>query len=62
MSYIQKYPAEWTWVTATLNRNPGSFVQAFCEAALAADPLNYEILRPAVLQLMEKYPLHYVAS
>lgn len=56
---IQQFPEELDWVNATLHplsSKPGSFVTAFCQAALAADESNYTILRPAVRILMEKYP------
>lgn len=34
----------------------GGFVSAIAEAAMRADGLNYPILRPALLQLKDKYP------
>jgi hypothetical protein len=34
----------------------GSFLKTLSQAAFRADPLNYVILRPALLQLKSKYP------
>ena len=34
----------------------GSFVKMFAETSMRADSENYLILRPALLQLMQKYP------
>ena len=39
---------------------PGSFLRSFLEACVRADHLNYEILRPALLQIKEKYPLRVI--
>jgi hypothetical protein len=38
------------------NDNPGDFLRMFLESVLRADAQNYEILRPALLQIMAKYP------
>ena len=34
----------------------GDFLKSIAHAALRADPSNYEILRPALLKFVEKYP------
>lgn len=59
---IQFYPDELDYVNATLHpslRAPDdkSFLGTFCQACLRADDDNYELLRPALLALMEKYPV-----
>lgn len=41
---------------AILEPECGSFLEAICRAAVAADAENYEILRPVVRLLIEKYP------
>jgi hypothetical protein len=35
---------------------PGGFLRAVADAAVRADSFNYDILRPALLQLQAKYP------
>ncbi len=53
------YPDELDYVNAQLyNRDPldKSFLGTFCHACLRADADNYEILRPALAALMQKYP------
>jgi hypothetical protein len=59
MSVIQEHPAELNYVNAwigPLAQRPGNFLSTFLEACLRADDENYEILRPALLILMDKYP------
>jgi len=46
------------WVYGIFKMNAGSFLQTIAEAAQRADGENYEIIRPALLQLKKKYP-HY---
>ena len=56
---IQLYPDDLDWVNAQLHsRDPEdhSFVGLFCHVALRADHENYELLRPSLLKIMEKYP------
>jgi len=56
---VQTDPALISWVLGIANGKPtrsGDFLRALADAALRADALNYEILRPALLQLKEKYP------
>lgn len=58
MAIIQKYPHELDYVNAK-RRDPGelkSFLSWFCGACLRADAENYEIVRPALLIFMDKYP------
>jgi hypothetical protein len=38
-------------------KDSNSFLEKFCEACLRADNQNYELLRPALRELMKKYPL-----
>lgn len=46
------------WLTNASDpaRGAGSFVRAIANAAQCADSENYALLRPALLQLKEKYP------
>lgn len=56
---IQCYPAELDYVNAKLRekgQDDKSFLGFFLQACLRADPQNYEIVRPALLNLMQKYP------
>lgn len=56
---IQFYPEELDWVNATQSvRRPGdkSFLGFVCDAALRADPQNYELMRPFLKLMMRKYP------
>lgn len=56
---IQFYPDELDYVNAKLNPSApkvGSFLECFLHACAAADGQNYELLRPALRTIMEKYP------
>jgi hypothetical protein len=56
---VQSDPALISWVLGISNGKPtraGDFLRAVANAALRADTQNYEILRPALLELKEKYP------
>jgi len=56
---IQHYPDELDYVNAILapaGPKAGSFLSAFCQACAAADWENYELLRPILAKLIEKYP------
>jgi hypothetical protein len=58
---IQSYPDELDYVNAQLHplirqADDKSFLDTFCLACLRADAQNYEILRPALVDLMQKYP------
>lgn len=56
---IQFYPDELDYVNAKLAPTApksGSFLEAFLHACVAADSQNYELLRPALKIIMEKYP------
>ena len=46
---------ERTWCQRAHSRG-GSFVAAFAEACLHADPDNFQKLKPVLTQMMEKYP------
>lgn len=52
---IQFYPAELDYVNVKARR-AGSFLSAFLMACISADAENYELLRPVLLTLMQKYP------
>jgi hypothetical protein len=59
MAIIQFYPDELDYVNATLSprgNDDKSFLGTFCDACLRADNENYELLRPVLQQLMQKYP------
>lgn len=56
---IQFHPDELNYVNAKLHPlagRCGSFLRAFLVACLRADSYNYEIIRPALLKIMQKYP------
>lgn len=58
---IQSYPDELDYVNAQLHplvrsKNDQSFLGTFCLACLRADGSNYQLLRPVLHVLMEKYP------
>lgn len=56
---IQFYPDELDYVNARLSvaaQKAGSFLEYFLHACQAADSENYELLRPALKIIMEKYP------
>lgn len=60
MSVIQFYPDELDYVNAKMKTRPSgdsSFLGLFLMACLRADEENYELLRPFLAKLMEKYPL-----
>jgi len=46
---------ERTWCANAIHRG-GSFVHALGTACLQADDSNFIILRPALREIMEKYP------
>lgn len=57
---IQFYPAELDYVNAkirTRSHDDASFLGTFCWACLRADAQNFELLRPVLAKIMEKYPL-----
>lgn len=51
----QDDPKLFAWIL-NAQRRGGGFVSTIAEAALAADWENYDILRPALLELQKKYP------
>ena len=57
---IQQYPHELDYVNVKLLRRPksetDSFLGGFLMCCLRADAENYELLRPVLHKLMEKYP------
>jgi hypothetical protein len=58
MATIQQYTDELDYVIVKLGVAEGSFsfMEAMCNACLRADGENYELLRPALHALMQKYP------
>lgn len=59
MATIQTYPEELDYVNAKLHpmaKRVGSFLNGFLGSCLAADSDNYELVRPALTKIMEKYP------
>ena len=57
---IQCYPDELDYVNAKLHpavrEDDSSFLATFLRACLRADAENYELLRPALAEMMKKYP------
>lgn len=58
---IQSYPDELDYVNAQVHplvrgQDDKSFLGTFCMACLRADDQNYELIRPVLHELMEKYP------
>lgn len=56
---IQQYLKELNYCNAKLHplsNKVGSFLEFFLHACLRADAENYELLRPALLVMMDKYP------
>jgi hypothetical protein len=47
---------DWIFNASDKNRHAGSFVRAIADAAVRADPANYQIIRGALLALKAKYP------
>ena len=43
---------------ANANHRGGGFVSAFARACLVADPENYALIRPVLLELRKKYPYY----
>jgi hypothetical protein len=58
MAEIQLYPDLLDYANAKIREARGarSFMSAFCEACLRADGANFEVLRPTLTTLMQKYP------
>ena len=56
---VQFYPDELNYINAKLHPlapKCGSFLDAFLRACMAADGENYALLRPALREIMMKYP------
>lgn len=49
------------WLVAAQARG-GGFVHAIADAGLRADPENYELIRPVLLELQRKYPQYSLKS
>jgi hypothetical protein len=48
-------PAIFQWLT-NAHQHGGGFVSSLASAALRADRDNYQLIRPLVLRMQEKYP------
>jgi hypothetical protein len=57
MACLFQYPELWEYVTRKEQENVGSFLATFLELCLRADAENFEIIKPALEKLQEKYPL-----
>lgn len=58
----QEDPILAPWIYGIVNHKPtrsGDFLRTIAKAALRADYVNYEILRPALLELHGKYPEYH---
>jgi len=53
---VQGYPRELNYINAKLKERVGGFLETFFLACTRADAQNYEIIRPALWELMKKYP------
>ena len=54
---IQQYPDMLEYAIEKQKQNPGAFLHYFLYACLQADAENFEILAPALQQIMVKYPV-----
>ena len=57
MANLQFYPEDHDYVNKKLDEYPGSFLKNFLWACRAADAENYELLKPILQKIKEKYPL-----
>jgi hypothetical protein len=57
MANLQQYPQMHYYVVEKLAENPGAFLRSFLDCCGFADTENFEIVKPALLTLMAKYPL-----
>jgi len=48
---------ELEWASKKKEEAPGDFLKSFITAMLYADGENYELLRPVIRQMIEKYPV-----
>jgi hypothetical protein len=55
MIWQEDEPRIVTWLINAVGHG-GGFVHSFAEAAMRSDAENYPIVRPALLQLLAKYP------
>ena len=51
----------WPWCEGVTAR-AGDFLKTIVEAARRADPENYAIMRPLLLQFREKYPEYHLVG
>lgn len=59
MGHIAEHPEMHSYVVEKLAQNVGSFLYYFLHACLCADHENFEVLKPALEQIMKKYPLRF---
>lgn len=52
----QSDPDLFPWLHGVQTKRAGSFLSSLADAALRADPSNFAILRPALLEIAAKYP------
>ena len=45
-----------TWLGNLMRMGCGGFLQSIYQVAVCADPDNYELVRPLLLELKKKYP------
>lgn len=45
------------YVRKKMQENPGSFLRGFLECCVLADSENFELLKPVLEKIVEKYPL-----
>ena len=57
MANLYQHPEMHAYVVDKLAENPGSFLRLFLECCQCADMTNFEIMKPALKELMAKYPL-----
>jgi hypothetical protein len=59
LTVAQSDPALSDWLFGVLRGKPtpaGSFLRTLVEAAFAADPKNYRLMRPILAEMKRKYP------
>lgn len=65
MFLLETDPDLAAWIYGVLHNEPtrpGDFLRSFAEAVSRADPENYAVLRPAVMEIARKYPKYRCSS
>jgi hypothetical protein len=57
MACLWQYPELDHYINSKFEEHVGSFLTLFFQACHCADSENFEILKPALIQLKEKYPI-----